>query len=76
MGLASYVFTEDPDRAWRLLDHPGADVIGLITSAITRADSPFGGMKESDHGKEAEKDVAVEKYLGTKAVSVALEARL
>jgi hypothetical protein len=33
-------------------------------------------MKESGHGKETGKDVAVEKYLVTKAISVGLEARL
>ncbi|ETS84227.1 hypothetical protein PFICI_02252 [Pestalotiopsis fici W106-1] len=76
MGLASYLFTKDLDRAWRLLDDLEAGMIGLNTSAITGAESPFGGMKESGYGKEAGKDVAVEEYLVTKAVSVAMGARL
>ncbi|KAH7006979.1 aldehyde dehydrogenase domain-containing protein [Ilyonectria destructans] len=76
MGLASYVFTKNLDRAWRLLDDLEAGMIGLNTSAITGAESPFGGMKESGYGKEAGKDVAVEEYLVTKAVSLALESRL
>jgi acyl-CoA reductase-like NAD-dependent aldehyde dehydrogenase len=32
MGLASYVFTKDLDRAWRLLDEIEAGMIGLNTS--------------------------------------------
>ncbi|CAH0026016.1 unnamed protein product [Clonostachys rhizophaga] len=76
MGLASYVFTKDLDRAWRLLDEIEAGMIGLNTSAITGAESPFGGMKESGYGKEAGKDVAVEEYLVTKAASVAIASRL
>ncbi|KAF7554914.1 hypothetical protein G7Z17_g2532 [Cylindrodendrum hubeiense] len=76
MGLASYVFTKHLDRAWRLLDDLEAGMIGLNTSAITGAESPFGGMKESGYGKEAGKDVAVEEYLITKAASVALGSRL
>ncbi|KAH7176891.1 aldehyde dehydrogenase domain-containing protein [Dactylonectria macrodidyma] len=76
MGLASYVFTKDLNRSWRLLDELEAGMIGLNTSAITGAESPFGGMKESGYGKEAGKDVAVEEYLVTKAVSIALGSRL
>lgn len=44
--------------------------------AISGADSPFGGIKESGYGKEAGKDIAVDEYLITKAISLALEARL
>lgn len=76
MGLASYCFSKDLDRAWRLSDELEAGMIGLNTSSITGAEAPFGGMKESGYGKEAGKDVAVEEYLITKAISVAIESRL
>jgi acyl-CoA reductase-like NAD-dependent aldehyde dehydrogenase len=32
MGLASYFFTKDVDRAWRLSDELEAGMIGLNTS--------------------------------------------
>ncbi|RAO67304.1 uncharacterized protein BHQ10_003316 [Talaromyces amestolkiae] len=76
MGLASYVFTKNVDRSWRLLDELEAGMIGLNTSAISGAELPFGGTKESGYGKEAGKDVAVEEYLVTKAVSFVVERRL
>ncbi|UPK96218.1 hypothetical protein LCI18_007153 [Fusarium solani-melongenae] len=48
MGLASYVFTRDVDRLWRMFEN---------------LETPFGGIKESGYGKESGKDVAVREYL-------------
>ncbi|KIW48540.1 uncharacterized protein PV06_01116 [Exophiala oligosperma] len=56
LGLASYFFTRDVQRTWRLLE-------SLEAGNASGAESPFGGIKESGYGKEAGKDVAVEEYL-------------
>ncbi|KAG8355366.1 hypothetical protein FVEN_g6751 [Fusarium venenatum] len=63
MGLASYFFTRDTDRTWRLLESLEAGMIGMNTGNASGAESPFGGIKESGYGKEAGKDVAIEEYL-------------
>ncbi|KAJ5234279.1 uncharacterized protein N7469_003447 [Penicillium citrinum] len=66
MGLASYFFTKDVDRTWRLLENLEAGMIGMNTGNSSCAESPFGGIKESGYGKEAGKDVAIEEYLISK----------
>ncbi|OAX83817.1 hypothetical protein ACJ72_01818 [Emergomyces africanus] len=63
MGLASYFFTNDVNRTWRLLESLEAGMIGMNTGNASAAESPFGGIKESGYGKEAGKDVAIEEYL-------------
>ncbi|EEU38486.1 uncharacterized protein NECHADRAFT_55235, partial [Fusarium vanettenii 77-13-4] len=63
MGLASYFFTSDTSRTWRLLESLEAGMIGMNTGNSSGAESPFGGIKESGYGKEAGKDVAIEEYL-------------
>ncbi|KAM0716241.1 hypothetical protein Q7P37_007686 [Cladosporium fusiforme] len=66
MGLASYFFTNDVSRSWRLLERLEAGMIGMNTGNSSAAESPFGGIKESGYGKEAGKDVAIEEYLISK----------
>ncbi|KAH9215498.1 Aldehyde/histidinol dehydrogenase [Leptodontidium sp. 2 PMI_412] len=63
MGLASYFFTENVDRTWRMLERLEAGMIGMNTGNASGAESPFGGIKDSGYGKEAGKDVAIEEYL-------------
>jgi len=66
MGLASYFFTKNVDRVWRLLETLEAGQIGMNTGNMSAAEIPFGGIKHSGYGKESGKDVAVEEYLITK----------
>lgn len=73
MGLASYVFTKNVDRMWRMLENLEAGMIGLNTGNSSAAESPFGGIKESGYGKESGKDVAINEYLITKTGTLTLE---
>ncbi|THC93770.1 hypothetical protein EYZ11_006747 [Aspergillus tanneri] len=66
MGLASYVFTQDVDRIWRLFEQLEAGMVGLNTGNSSAAESPFGGIKDSGYGKESGRGVAVDEYLVTK----------
>jgi succinate-semialdehyde dehydrogenase/glutarate-semialdehyde dehydrogenase len=73
MGLASYFFTKDVDRTWRLLENLEAGMIGMNTGNQSAAESAFGGIKQSGYGKESGKDVAVEEYLITKTGTLTLK---
>lgn len=74
MGLASYFFTKDVDRTWRLLESLEAGMVGMNTGNASGAESPFGGIKESGYGKEAGKDVAIEEYLIQKTGTLTIGA--
>ncbi|RKK67956.1 putative succinate-semialdehyde dehydrogenase [NADP(+)] [Fusarium oxysporum] len=67
MGLASYVFTQDVDRLWRMFENLEAGMIGLNTGHHSAAELQFGGTKDSGYGKEGGKDVSVAEYLITKS---------
>ncbi|KHN98729.1 succinate-semialdehyde dehydrogenase [Metarhizium album ARSEF 1941] len=73
MGLASYVFTKNVDRLWRMFERLEAGMIGLNTGNSSCAEAPFGGIKESGCGKESGKDVAVEEFLVTKNGTLTVE---
>ncbi|KAK3686413.1 hypothetical protein LTR37_019844 [Vermiconidia calcicola] len=73
MGLASYFFTKNVDRTWRLLENLEAGMIGMNTGNSSAAETPFGGIKESGYGKESGKDVAVNEYMVTKTGTLTLE---
>jgi succinate-semialdehyde dehydrogenase/glutarate-semialdehyde dehydrogenase len=51
-GLAAYCFTENGRRALLLGDAIESGMIGINTTAVGGADSPFGGVKDSGHGSE------------------------
>jgi succinate-semialdehyde dehydrogenase/glutarate-semialdehyde dehydrogenase len=42
MGLASYFFTKNVDRTWRLLENLEAGMIGMNTGTLT----PFRSLTE------------------------------
>ena len=51
-GLAAYCFTENGRRALLLADALESGMVGINTTQIAGADSPFGGIKDSGHGSE------------------------
>ncbi|HEX7760849.1 MAG TPA: NAD-dependent succinate-semialdehyde dehydrogenase, partial [Caulobacteraceae bacterium] len=51
-GLAAYAFTSDARRVTRLGREIESGMVGLNTTMIGGADSPFGGVKWSGHGHE------------------------
>jgi len=51
-GLASYFYTRDLARAWRVSEALEYGIVGLNTGLISTEVAPFGGIKESGIGRE------------------------
>lgn len=66
-GLAGYACTRDLARAWRVAEKLECGLIGINEGAISTADVPFGGMKESGLGREGG-SWGIEEYLETKYI--------
>jgi succinate-semialdehyde dehydrogenase/glutarate-semialdehyde dehydrogenase len=54
-GLASYFFTRDLARAFRVAERLEYGIVGLNTGIISTEVAPFGGVKESGFGREGSK---------------------
>ncbi len=54
-GLASYFYTRDLARAWRVAEALEYGIVGLNTGLISTEIAPFGGVKESGLGREGSK---------------------
>jgi succinate-semialdehyde dehydrogenase/glutarate-semialdehyde dehydrogenase len=67
-GLASYLFTRDVARAWRVAERLEYGIVGLNDGAPSTAQAPFGGVKQSGFGREGGHHVMHE-YLNVKYVS-------
>jgi succinate-semialdehyde dehydrogenase/glutarate-semialdehyde dehydrogenase len=65
-GLASYFYTQDMDRAWRVGEALEFGLVGLNTGAVSMECAPFGGMKQSGLGREGGAE-GLEEFLETKA---------
>jgi succinate-semialdehyde dehydrogenase/glutarate-semialdehyde dehydrogenase len=68
-GLASYFYTRDLARAWRVSEALEYGMVGLNTGLISTEVAPFGGVKESGIGREGSK-YGIEDYLVVKYVCV------
>jgi succinate-semialdehyde dehydrogenase/glutarate-semialdehyde dehydrogenase len=66
-GLASYIYTRDIGRVWRVSEGIEYGMVGVNETAITSDIIPFGGVKESGLGREGSK-YGVEDYLETKYI--------
>jgi len=51
-GLAAYFYSRDAKRIWRVADALEAGLIGINEGALAAEAAPFGGVKESGHGRE------------------------
>jgi succinate-semialdehyde dehydrogenase/glutarate-semialdehyde dehydrogenase len=54
-GLASYFFSRDLGRVWRVAEGLEYGMVGINTGFISTEVAPFGGVKESGIGREGSK---------------------
>lgn len=54
-GLASYFYSRDIARCWRVAEALEAGMVGINEGMISTAIAPFGGVKESGIGREGSK---------------------
>jgi succinate-semialdehyde dehydrogenase/glutarate-semialdehyde dehydrogenase len=66
-GLAAFAFTENGRRANLIGDLVESGMVGINTFAISGADAPFGGVKDSGFGSEGGKE-GLESFQVVKAV--------
>ncbi|MGP7816455.1 NAD-dependent succinate-semialdehyde dehydrogenase [Niallia sp. 01092] len=67
-GLASYIFTQNGARMFRVSEALDYGIVGVNDAMPTVAQAPFGGVKESGIGREGGK-YGIDDYLETKFVS-------
>jgi succinate-semialdehyde dehydrogenase/glutarate-semialdehyde dehydrogenase len=64
-GLASYFYTRDINRVWRVAEALEYGMVGINTGLVSTEVAPFGGMKESGIGREGSK-YGIEEFLEVK----------
>lgn len=64
-GLASYFFSKDIGRCWRVSEALEYGMVGVNTGIMSTETAPFGGIKESGIGREGSK-YGIDEYLEQK----------
>ena len=64
-GLVSYAYTQDMDRAQRLMSRLESGMLGINVGVVSNAAAPFGGVKLSGLGREGGAE-GIHEYLETR----------
>jgi len=64
-GLASYFYSRDIGRVWRVAEKLEYGMVGINTGLISNEVAPFGGIKQSGLGREGSK-YGMDEYLELK----------
>lgn len=68
-GLASYFFSRDMARIWRVAEQLEYGMVGINTGLISNEVAPFGGVKQSGLGREGSK-YGIDEYLEMKYLCI------
>jgi len=69
-GLASYFYSRDIGRVWRVAEALEYGIVGVNTGLPSKAEIPFGGVKESGLGREGSK-YGLDDFLEIKYINIA-----
>ncbi len=69
-GLASYFYSRDIGRIWRVGEALEYGIVGVNTGIISTEVAPFGGVKESGIGREGS-HMGIDEYVEAKYVCIA-----
>ena len=69
-GLASYFYSRDIGRIWRVAEALEYGMVGVNTGLTSKAEAPFGGIKESGLGREGSK-YGVDDFIEIKYINMA-----
>ena len=64
-GLASYFYSRDISRVWRVAEGLESGMVGINTGLLSTEVAPFGGVKQSGLGREGSK-YGIEEFLEIK----------
>jgi succinate-semialdehyde dehydrogenase/glutarate-semialdehyde dehydrogenase len=64
-GLASYFYSRDIGRIWRIAEGLESGIVGINVGIISNEIAPFGGIKESGIGREGSK-YGIEEFVEVK----------
>ena len=64
-GLASYFYSQDISRVWRVAEALESGIVGINEGIISTEVAPFGGVKESGLGREGSR-YGIEDFLEVK----------
>ena len=70
-GLASYIYTRDLGRAWRVSEALEYGMVGVNEGLISTEVAPFGGIKQSGLGREGSK-YGIDDYIEQKYMCVGI----
>jgi succinate-semialdehyde dehydrogenase/glutarate-semialdehyde dehydrogenase len=68
-GLASYLYSRDVGRVWRVAGGLEYGIVGVNCGIISVDSAPFGGMKESGIGREGSR-YGIEEFLEIKYIAM------
>lgn len=72
-GLASYFYSNDVHRCWRVAEALEAGMVGVNEGRISFAGAPFGGIKESGVGREGSR-YGLDEYVELKYINFGIDS--